>query len=37
MAPHPLTSFEIQNELKFNCLFNKYFTKNKGWGICNKS
>ena len=38
MEPHLLTSFEIQNELKFNGVYSiNTSPKNKGWGICNKS
>ena len=40
MTLHSLTNFEIQkyyqNELRFNGVYSRD-TKNKGWGICNKS
>ena len=42
MPPHPLTNFEIQkyyqNEARFNGVYSgDNFTKNKRWGIYNKS
>ena len=37
MPSHPLTNFEIQKYYQNEPTFNGVYSRNKGWGIYNKS